>query len=177
MSEVTDRELLRRLGRGDRKAAGTLFDRHYEGVYTFAARFLGDSESAADAAQEAFLRLLRYRRSFTGHGSVRGWLLRITRNVCVDLAGIARRDREGLRAMPPPDPAPPPRAPDPRLARLERALERLPAASREVLVLRRFHDLSYAEIARVCGISEGAARVRAHRALEQLRREMESDDG
>jgi RNA polymerase sigma-70 factor (ECF subfamily) len=52
---------------------------------------------------------------------------------------------------------------------LEEALRRLPPYQREALVLSRFHDLSCAEVGKILGCSEGAARVRIHRALFALR--------
>jgi len=178
---ATDEALIQALRAGDRGAVGPLFDRYYDELFAFAERMLGDPHAAADAVQESFLRVLRYRGSFGGRGSFRSWLLRLARNVCLDLVEEGRRRREGFERLPPPDPEPPPRAPDPDIPRLRRALDSLPAAGREVLVLRRFHGLSYAEIGEACGISEGAARVRAHRALKQLEREMcssqEATDG
>jgi RNA polymerase sigma-70 factor (ECF subfamily) len=49
------------------------------------------------------------------------------------------------------------------------AVSALPATVREALVLSRFHGLSYEEIGRICGCSEGAVKVRVHRAMKQLR--------
>ncbi|MGD2070058.1 MAG: RNA polymerase sigma factor [Gemmatimonadota bacterium] len=168
MTEPTDESLIRALQQGDTRAAGELFDRYHDDLFAFASRLLGDRHAAEDAVQEAFLRVLRYARSFEGRSGFRSWVLRVTRNACLDLAHAARRRREGTERMPPAEPNPPPREPDSRIPRLRAALEQLPANRRQVLILRRFHDLSYAEIAELCGISEGAARVRAHRALRQL---------
>lgn len=173
MTQPTDEELVEALQRGDRDAVGRLFDRYYDELYAYAVRVLGDPPAAADAVQEAFLRVLRYGGSFGGRSSFRTWMLRVVRNVCLDLVHERRRRREAAEALPPGEPTPGPSTPDPRLPRLRRALDALPATRREVLVLRRFHGLSYAEIGDLCGISEGAARVRAHRAIRQLRRELD----
>ena len=65
---------------------------------------------------------------------------------------------------------------DARLETLHLALYGLSASQREVLVLSRYEDMSYAEIAEVCGTTVGAIKVRAHRAMRALRdryREME----
>jgi RNA polymerase sigma-70 factor (ECF subfamily) len=69
---------------------------------------------------------------------------------------------------------------DPRVRTLELALARLPADRREVIVLSRFHDLSYEDLSQVLGCSVGAARVRVHRALAELKQivhELETHDG
>lgn len=172
MKEPSDQALIEALGDGDRQAAGVLFDRYYDELFAFADRFLGDPHAAADAVQDTFLRVLRYGDSFSGRSTFRTWILRVVRNACLDLVHARRRDRELEAELPPADPAPPPTEPDPRIARLRTAVDELPETRREVLVLRRFHGLSYAEIGELCGISEGAARVRAHRALRQLAREL-----
>lgn len=172
MTPPSDRELIRALRNGRREPLATLFDRHYDELFAFADRFLGDPDAAADAVQETFLRVLRYGGSYAGRSSVRAWMLRVARNACLDHLDRRKRRREARGELPPPEPAPPPETPDPRLARLRDALGALPDTQREVLVLRRFHDLSYAEIGELCDISEGAARVRAHRALKRLRREL-----
>lgn len=172
MTEPSDEALIEAMQQGDRDAVGQLFDRHYDELFAFAARMLGDSHTAADAVQEAFLRVLRYGGSFGGRSSFRTWMLRVVRNVCLDLVTERRRRRRAAEVLPPREPTPAPTEPDPRLSRLRTALEALPATRREVLVLRRFHGLSYAEIGELCGISEGAARVRVHRALRQLKREL-----
>lgn len=168
----SDEELAEGLRAGERDAVGSLFDRYYDELFAFADRMLGDGAAAADAVQEAFVRVLRYGDSFQGRSSFRTWILRVLRNVCLDLIRARRQRLEVAEVLPPPKPASPPTEPDPRIPRLRRALDDLPATRREVLVLRRFHGLSYAEIADLCGITEGAARVRAHRALKQLKREL-----
>jgi len=174
VAQSSDQALVRAIHDGDREALGLVFDRHYDDLFAFADRMLGDPHDAADAVQEAFLRVLRYGSSYAGRSSFRTWMLRVTRNTCLDLLRGRRRQRENRAEIDPPDPTPPPEATDPRFAELRQALDALPDGRREVLILRRFHDLPYAEIGELCGISEGAARVRAHRALKQLRQALSS---
>ena len=71
-----------------------------------------------------------------------------------------------------PSPSPPLQAPadTERSDRLRQALERLPPDKREVLVLSRFQNLKYREIAELCQESVGTIKVRAHRAMRELRR-------
>lgn len=168
MSGRTDDELMAAVKAGEQEALGALFDRHYDELFAFASRMLGDPHAAADAVQEGFLRLIKYRDSYEGQSSFRSWMLRVLRNVCLTFVDECKRRDEAAAILPPPDPVAPPSMPDPRIALLRTALDELSPSRREVLVLRRFHGLSYAEIARLCGISEGAARVTAHRALKQL---------
>jgi RNA polymerase sigma-70 factor (ECF subfamily) len=172
MTKSSEEGLIRALEDGDRDALSRVFDRHYDEVFAFTSRMLGDPHAAADATQETFLRVLRYGSSFGGRSSFRTWLLQVARNVCLDHIDERRRRREGDDAIPPVEAAGPEAIADPRLRLVRAAVDALPPTRRDVLVLRRFHGLSYAEIGELCGISEGAARVRAHRALTQLRDEL-----
>lgn len=171
--DTTD-EAAAALRAGDRQAIADLFDRHYGEAYALGARLLGDRQAAADAVQDAFLRVLRYRKTYAARGTFRAWLLRVVRNCCLEHARASQREQEVTGRLPPNEPTHQPADPDPRLARLKRLLGALPWARKEALVLRLYHELSYADIGWLCGISEGAARVRVHRALEGIRRDLTS---
>jgi RNA polymerase sigma factor (sigma-70 family) len=166
---------MQRLNTGEPEALDLLFRRHHERVHALCARLTSDAAAADDLVQETFLRVLRFARSFEQRARFTTWLYRIARNVCLDhIAQERRRTALGLV-----EPAPVMLNSDPRLDVLERALRCLPPATREVIVLSRFHDLPYDELAAVLGCSEGAARVRVHRALAELKRlvqELEAND-
>lgn len=155
---------------GELTELGTLFERHHEKVFALAARMTGSADVADDLVQETFLRVLRYRQTFRGESQFTTWLYRLARNVCLDhlrTVGEAAtaRDRWAQEASAPSDGPPS----DDRLALVEEGLRRLPAEKREVLILSRFHGLRYEEIAEVLECQAGTVRVRAHRALHELR--------
>ena len=173
MSSTTDEALMQRLAAGEREALDLLFRRHHERVYALCARLTHDATAADDLVQETFLRVFRYAATFRQRARFTTWLYRIARNLCHDHALRARR-RE-----PEEDARIEPVQRDARLDSLELALQQLPDSLREALVLSRFHDLPYAELAIVLGCSPGAARVRVHRALTELKqrvRELEAND-
>ena len=132
------------------------------------ATITGDRESARDVVQETFARALRKRRSFRGDGSLEAWVWRIA----------LRTAREHLSRSPaasslngsvPAALNEPDR--DPALAA---ALQSLPPKRRLIVFLRYFADLSYAQIAEVCGVSEGtvgASLAQARAALEEQLKE------
>ena len=165
---------MQRLSAGEPQALDLLFRRHHERVHALCARLAGDGLVADDLVQETFLRVLRFARSFEQRARFTTWLYRIARNVCLDHIAQERRrasavETEGVTQT----------TGDPRLDVLEQALQRLPETMRAALVLSRFHELPYEELAIVLGCSVGAARVRVHRALNELRRlvqELEADD-
>jgi RNA polymerase sigma-70 factor (ECF subfamily) len=117
---------------------------------------------AEDVVQEAALKAWRKRRTFRPGSSLRPWFLAIVAN---ESRMAIRRAKRGVEAAPEAVPA----DDQAEVADLRRALATLDAQSRMVLVLRYYLDLPHADVARILGISEGAARVRVHRALGRLR--------
>jgi RNA polymerase sigma-70 factor, ECF subfamily len=122
----------------------------------------GGVEPAREIVQEAFARALRDRRRFRREGSLEAWVWRIA----VNCALKSRRDlREAWEE--PPEPV----AVDiPRLdGDVREALEALPPRRRLVVFLRYFADLPYAEIARICGVSEGTVAATLSQSHAELR--------
>ena len=81
----SDAELVERIAKGDERAFCELMRRHQDAVYGFALRFLGDAQEAEDVAQETFLRLYRMAETYRPEAALRTFLLRVTRNLCIDM--------------------------------------------------------------------------------------------
>ncbi len=172
MESGSDHELIRRVQSGDRDAMETLFVRYRRQVHALCYRMTGDATLADDLTQESFLRVLRYGKSFDGRSKFTTWLYRLVRNRCLDYLTAQRRDERNL-TMFANDHSIAPQRRDPHDERgdlLREALGRLSPEKREVLVLSRFAGLRYKEIAEVCEISVENVKVRAHRAMRELRR-------
>jgi len=145
-----------------------LYRTYFEDVHRFAFWLCGDRSEADDLASETFIRAWS-RRNQLHTETLKAYLLAITRNTFLDLRRRARKN-ESLSAEWPDN------APDPHrraTARIEldrerSQLARLPETDRVALLLRTEESLPYAEIARVLGISLGAARVKVHRARRKL---------
>ena len=140
--------------------------------------------------QDAYERACKYFASFRG-GSGRAWLLEIVRNAAysalkaqrrrmeVSLSGGARADDEDGVDMDIPDSSPGPEATLARrqdLAALEEALNALPVAWRECLILREVEALSYKEMALIMDVPIGTVMSRLSRARQALQREKLGDD-
>jgi len=165
--EVSDRALMRRLRRGDERALTRLVLRHSGRMLAVASRLLGSRADAEDAVQRTFIRCHAHASDYRPEWSVTTWLYRILTNACVD--EIRRR-----RARPE-EPLPPAAAaggagpgPEARLD-LERALAKVPTEARALLVLRYVEGLSYAELARVRGISLNTVKSQLKRGKEILK--------
>ncbi len=142
------------------------YQERYVGFRNALATVTGDYESARDAVQEAFARALREKASFRGDGPLEAWIFRIA------LRAALETRRNGLEhgvAEVPASALPEPGR-DPELAFAMRAL---PPRRRLLVFLRYFADMSYAEIAEVCEISEGtvaASLAQARNALHEALR-------
>jgi RNA polymerase sigma-70 factor, ECF subfamily len=162
---------------GDEQAFEELWLRHHATVHAVVRRYARSPEDALDLTQRAFLRAIgaarRAVRRVEGEFPFRPWLLRIA----VNLGKNHLRDERRWRRAPVQelDGAPDGAAPaDELLLRRERerrvreAVLRLPRRQREVLTLRVDAGLSFAEVARTLGITEGNARVHFHHAARRL---------
>jgi RNA polymerase sigma-70 factor, ECF subfamily len=151
---------------------------HLDAAYNLARWILGAPADADDVVQEAFLRALRFFDGFRG-GDSRAWLLKIVRNTSYSWlrknrpASLAEEFDETLHSTE--DPA---QSAESQLLsraeteRLKKALEALPLAFREVLVLREIEGLSYKEIADVTGAAMGTVMSSLSRARQRLRNEL-----
>ena len=151
-----------------------LFDRHKDYVFRLAWGFLGGRDLAEDVTQEVFLRLANRRWRWRPRAKFRTLLYQVTLNTCREIR--RRRARESRFTAPAGDsavPTVPPR--DPRLADLGRSLAGLSDRQREAVVLRFFEGCDTRETAWVMGCREGTVKSHLHRALEALRRLMESE--
>ena len=132
------------------------------------ASVTGSYESGREATQEAFARALAARTSFRGDGSLEGWVWRIALRVAQEPrvpTSLGEMDDVPEVALLEPE----------RDPVLTAALQKLPPRRRLFVFLRFFADLSYAEIAAACGVSEGtvaAALAQAKAVLaDELARE------
>jgi RNA polymerase sigma-70 factor (ECF subfamily) len=125
-----------------------VYRERYVGFRNALATVTGSYESARDAVQEGFARALKERSSFRGEAPLEAWIFRIAIRAALELRPDTRELYFDLAA----DPRLPEPERDPELAA---ALRELSPRKRLVVFLRYFADLSYSEIAYVCGISEG----------------------
>jgi RNA polymerase sigma factor (sigma-70 family) len=171
-TEEDDETLMRRYCEGDEQAFRALFARHGGHVYGYLHHCTVSRALAEDLSQQTWLHVHRGRRSFEPGARFLPWLYAIATNLRRDRARRDRRRPEDLTA----DGAPPlactealsPAAQE-RAAAVRAALAEIPEDHREVIVLHRWHDLSFAEIAAVLGTTEGAVKLRAHRGYVKLR--------
>jgi len=166
-------ELLAACRRGDPRAFEEIVERTYRHVYTQALRLVGDRQDAEDVAQEAYLRMFRGLAGFRGEAQFETWLYRIVSNAAMTHLRRRRRFGEVLTetGQEPLEFPSEVRVAEEAVDRdaLERALEALPMSMRSVVVMKDVYGLSCREIGDQIGISEGAVKVRLHRARKRLK--------
>ncbi len=176
-----ERELISRAQAGDRAAFAALVQAHGDEVYTLARRLVGDPHLAADIAQETLIRAWKALPNFRGDAALSTWLHRITVNTAWTQKKRSRR-HAAASLDDVSDMAAPFDADHPEMAgeilelrgRLRNALDSLPEAQRQVVVLKDVYDWSHSEIAEAMGISVSATKVRLHRARARLARNLEA---
>lgn len=178
--EPDDAELMLRSARGDTAAFEQLVERHQALVVGTVARMLGNNSDIEDVAQQVFLRVWKSASRYTPTAKFTTWLLTITRNLVFN--ETRRRKRHPAVTFDAPATDESLRLPDhtrmiPDEALLERELEvaidrairLLPEKQRLAVVLRRFENKSYEEIAEVLNLSVPAVKSLLFRARSELR--------
>jgi RNA polymerase sigma factor (sigma-70 family) len=175
MQAVSDEQLIRWVANGDASCLGTLFERHHRGVYQFCLQLTRNAATSEDLVQEVFIKVLKKASDFRAEGSVKAWIFNIARNVAFDHLRRNARQNDGEESADETSE----RLVDHRsteqtaagwqnLQLVERALAEIPAAAREVIWLGRFVFDDYADLAQALGCTASAARVRMHRAMQEL---------
>jgi RNA polymerase sigma-70 factor (ECF subfamily) len=168
------------VGQGDTNAFEELIDRHQALVAGTVARMLGSNSDVEDIAQQVFIRVWKSARRYVPRAKFTTWLLKITRNLVFNElrrskrhAHVSLQSEPGAAEVPLKDETNP--APDASLleTELQRAIEeaivQLPESQRMALVLRRYEQLSYEQIAEVLDLSVPAVKSVLFRARTELR--------
>jgi RNA polymerase sigma factor (sigma-70 family) len=172
---ASDHELMIAVRAGEIRRLGELFERYNRPLYGFFVRLTNQPSASEDLVQIVFYRVLKYRHTYRDEGKFTAWIYHVARKVAAD------HFRKHASTPTPADPADfhehPDQAASPDanaatsddLVLLRRALTHVTPEHREVLVLARLQHLNHQEIAKLLDCSVGAVKVRAHRALKELR--------
>jgi RNA polymerase sigma-70 factor (ECF subfamily) len=170
-------ELVTRAQTGDRNAFNELVRTHAQGVMNVIYRMCGDAQIAEDAAQETFIQAWLHLSSYRPQTSLRSWLYRIAVNAATDMLRKEKRILpNALDDLHLQDPQLGPEAlffREERTALVKKAILALPEASRVVLVLREYEEMSYHEIANTLNIPMGTVMSRLNYARKTLKDKLE----
>ena len=177
--DAVDVRLMQLVSAGDEKAFEELVERHQRLVVGTVARMLGNNSEVEDIAQQVFIRVWRSAKRYVPRAKFTTWLLKITRNLVFN--ELRRRSRHAHSPLQTEEdvelPLKDERAVAPNASLLEEELRRaidaaiaqLPETQRMAVVLRRFEELSYEQIAEVLDQSVPAVKSLLFRARTELR--------
>lgn len=173
MQQLTDNALMLKVKSGDLDKLGLLYERHKKRLFGFFYNMNHNPNLSEDLVQNVFVRMLKYRHTYSGEGSFLAWMFSTARNVRydyhkkngqkhTDLTLVQYKIEDG-------DTIEKQMSRKEDVATIQKAMMKLDDEKREVLVLSKFKEMKFSEIAAVLGCSEGAAKVKAHRALKDLK--------
>lgn len=177
-----DAELMLRVRDGDSASFALLLERHRGPVIHFLYRMVPNQAVAEELAQEVFFRVYRSRASYEPTAKFTTWLFRIATHLALNWIRDKRHEKgiESLEDDPSKDGAArqfSDRAPtveqvmlrEARLSEVRAAIESLPAKQKAAVLMHKYQEMEYAQIATVLGCSESAIKSLLFRAYETLR--------
>jgi RNA polymerase sigma factor (sigma-70 family) len=173
-----DNNLMLSVKAGELDKMGLLFERYHKSIYSFMYHSTHQAALSEDLVQNLFYRMIKYRHTYVGEGEFKTWMYFLARNVINDHFRknsrlVYNEDVNDLGRHLLDE-----RSADDDLIKTQQqdllkiALAKLNDEAREVLVLSRYQELSYKEIAGIMNTTEGNIKVKVHRAIAELKKIM-----
>ncbi|MGE0132488.1 MAG: RNA polymerase sigma factor [Blastocatellales bacterium] len=187
--EFSDDQIIERTLAGETDAFSLLVRRWERPIYGLSLRMLGRDEDARDVCQETFLAAFRNLRKFRGDAKFSSWLYRIALNACHSRLrkqngtfeqSIDQEDGEGRKfelADAGAENLPDRLHRNQRAELVKKALQALPPEMRQVIVMKEYEELTFAEIAEVLQIPVSTVKSRVYTGLQQMRSRLEKMRG
>lgn len=177
-----DTQLMLRVREGDQASFNLLLKKHRSPVVSFLYRMIQNHAVAEELAQEVFLRVYRSRASYEPTAKFTTWLFRITTHLALNWIRDKKNERkqesldveavEGAAPRQVSDNQPTVEQAmlrEARLKEIRQAIESLPEKQRAAVMMHKYEEMDYAQIAKVLGCSESAIKSLLFRAYETLR--------
>ncbi len=183
--ELNDDQIIERTLAGETDAFSLLVRRWERPIYGLSFRMLGKDEDARDVCQETFLAAFRNLRKFRGEARFSSWLYRIALNAChtklrkqnsVQEHSIDYEDDDGRKyeiADTDVEEMPDRMQRDQMAAMVRKALHALPGEMRQVIIMKEYEELTFAEISEILEIPVSTVKSRLYTGLQQMRGRLE----
>ena len=177
----SDAELMLRVREGDGASFARLLEKHRSSLVHFLYRMVQDFAVAEELGQEVFLRVYRSRATYEPTAKFTTWLFRIATHLALNYIRDGRRERgqerldaqqEGAPALQVSDRKPSVEARmvhDVKLNQVREAIAVLPEKQKSAVLMHKYEEMEYSQIAAVLGCSESAVKSLLFRAYENLR--------
>ena len=180
LKEISDLELIASVMNGREDGFEGLVRRYQRPITGYIFRMLGDYEASLDVSQEVFIKVYNSLSRYSSQYKFSTWLYRIAHNAAIDHMrrnsvnpqSLETENADGTYQLQIECPKPSPeqnRELSEWRSEIDQVVKRLPAAYRELILLRHSQDLSYDEIAEVTGLPLGTVKNRLFRAREMMR--------
>lgn len=170
MKPFSDEELMLQVSKGEVEKLTVLFDRYHIRIFNFFNKMIQNKMLSEDLTQDVFVKLIKYKSSYK-KGNFASWIFTIARNIFSDYYQKQKKERvENLQedvVNYKKEISTENNSED--IKHLQKALLKLHPLDRELLVMHRFQNIKYQQIAEITGSTEGAVKVKTHRALKKLK--------
>ena len=168
----SDNKLMEDVKEGKVEKMAVLFEKHHVSLFNFFMRLTGNRNISEDLVQDVFMRMLKYRSTYQGRSKFTLWMYQIARNAHID---FLRKKKNTLPLDEQwSEPITSEASPAEKLEGgqevqlMRQALAQLPLKKREVLILSRYQNLKYEEIAELMDCHIGTVKAHVHRAIKEL---------
>jgi RNA polymerase sigma factor (sigma-70 family) len=147
-----------------------LFDRYSVRIYNFFNKMVHNKMVSEDLTQDVFLKVIKYRTSYK-NGNFAAWIYTIARNIFSSHYQKTKKERSNIidDDIMESDEMVVSESKQEELDHLQKTLLKLSNSDRELIVMHRFQEIKYEQIAQIIGSSENAVKVKVHRALKKLK--------
>ncbi len=175
MDSLSDASLMLKVKSGDTEKLGLLYERYKKRLFGFFYQMNHNVDLSEDLVQNVFIKILKYKHNYSDESKFLAWIFQIARNVSYDNYNKSKKEQNNINLtdvaykIDNKNNAEQTIASNEDLSTLKIAMQKLTYEESEILILSKFKELKYKEIGEIIGCSEGSARIRAHRALNELK--------
>ncbi|CAL2082632.1 RNA polymerase sigma factor [Tenacibaculum sp. 190524A05c] len=173
MNTLSDSALMLKVKSGESHTLGLLYERYKKRLFGFFYQMSKDASLSEDLVQNVFIRVMKYKHTYTEESNFLSWIFRIARNVYYDQFKASTKNRtsdlDEVNEVFMVDSIERNIEQSEKVNLLKTALNQLPAKKKELIVLSKLKELKYKELGEIVGCTEGNARTRVHRALNELK--------
>jgi len=170
---LSDSALMLKVKSGDNHTLGLLYERYKKRLFGFFFQMCKDASLCEDLVQNVFIRVLKYKHTYTEESNFLSWIFKIARNVYYDHFKAAAKNKasdvDELYDLKSSDNVEKEMEQNEKMMLLKKAISKLPDDKKEIILLSKIKGLKHKEIGEVINCSEGNARTRVHRALNDLK--------
>jgi len=174
LEALSDNAIMQKVKSGEIDKMALLYERYKKPLFAYFFRIIDNREQSEDLVQSVFYRMLKYCRQYRGEGKFTTWMFGIAHNLANDL--FRKKDhilfpKESIetKSIEIEHDAGHMFEKNEQIQMVRLSLRKLDFEKREVLILSKYHELKYKEIAEILKISENTVKQRVFRAIEELK--------